>query len=97
MQKVKIGILTLSDRASAGVYKDEATAQVQAVLESYIKNELEICPHSDFVSSNGRNSCKFAYSEFARSAKGDKRVFRADFPRRALLLGLNRRGFYRAK
>lgn len=41
MQKVKIGILTLSDRASAGVYKDEATAQVKAVLESYIKNELE--------------------------------------------------------
>lgn len=44
MQKIKVGILTLSDRASAGVYKDEATEQVQVVLKSYIKNEIEfIC------------------------------------------------------
>lgn len=41
MQKVKIGILTLSDRASAGEYEDKATEQVRAVLESYIKNEIE--------------------------------------------------------
>lgn len=43
MQKVKIGILTLSDRASAGEYEDKATQEVKAVLESYIKNELEFC------------------------------------------------------
>ena len=41
MQKVKIGILTLSDRASAGIYEDKATAQVQETLKSYIKNECE--------------------------------------------------------
>ena len=41
MQKVKIGILTLSDRASAGIYEDKATAQVQETLKSYIKNEIE--------------------------------------------------------
>lgn len=41
MQKIKIGILTLSDRASAGEYEDKATKQVKAVLESYIKNEIE--------------------------------------------------------
>lgn len=41
MQKIKIGILTLSDRASAGIYKDEATEQVKAVLTSYIKNDIE--------------------------------------------------------
>ena len=41
VQKIKIGILTLSDRASAGIYKDEATEQVQTLLKSYIKNEIE--------------------------------------------------------
>lgn len=41
MQKIKIGILTLSDRASAGIYKDEATEQVKSVLTSYIKNDIE--------------------------------------------------------
>ena len=44
MDKVKIGILTLSDRASAGIYEDKATAQVRETLASYIKNECEfIC------------------------------------------------------
>ncbi len=41
MQKIKIGILTLSDRASAGIYEDKATAQVRETLASYIKNECE--------------------------------------------------------
>ena len=44
MDKIKIGILTLSDRASAGIYEDKATAQVQETLKNYIKNECEfIC------------------------------------------------------
>ena len=44
MDKIKIGILTLSDRASAGIYEDKATAQVRETLASYIKNECEfIC------------------------------------------------------
>ncbi len=40
MQKIKIGILTLSDRASSGIYEDKATAEIERVLEKYIKNEL---------------------------------------------------------
>ncbi|MBK1973403.1 molybdopterin adenylyltransferase [Campylobacter sp. TTU-622] len=40
MQKINIGILTLSDRASSGVYEDKATSQIEKVLNSYIKNEI---------------------------------------------------------
>ncbi|TQR34497.1 molybdopterin adenylyltransferase [Campylobacter sp. MIT 99-7217] len=41
MQDIKIGILTLSDRASAGIYEDKATPEIQKILSSYIKNELK--------------------------------------------------------
>lgn len=41
MDKIKIGILTISDRASAGLYEDMATPQVREVLSSYIMNEVE--------------------------------------------------------
>lgn len=40
MDIIKVGILTLSDRASNGVYEDKATAEVEKVLNSYIKNEI---------------------------------------------------------
>ncbi|TEY01166.1 molybdopterin adenylyltransferase [Campylobacter sp. US33a] len=40
MQSINIGILTLSDRASAGIYEDKATCEVKNVLQAYIKNEL---------------------------------------------------------
>lgn len=40
MDIIKIGILTLSDRASNGVYEDKATTEVEKVLNSYIKNEI---------------------------------------------------------
>ncbi|HED6149589.1 TPA: molybdopterin adenylyltransferase [Campylobacter coli] len=40
MDIIKIGILTLSDRASSGVYEDKATAEVERTLNSYIKNEI---------------------------------------------------------
>lgn len=40
MQKINIGILTLSDRASSGIYEDKATIQIEKVLSSYIKNEI---------------------------------------------------------
>ncbi|MBK1994257.1 molybdopterin adenylyltransferase, partial [Campylobacter novaezeelandiae] len=40
MQKINIGILTLSDRASSGIYEDKATMQIEKVLSSYIKNEI---------------------------------------------------------
>lgn len=40
MQKINIGILTLSDRASSGIYEDKATIQIEKVLSLYIKNEI---------------------------------------------------------
>lgn len=41
MQTIKIGILTLSDRASSGIYEDRATPEIKNVLQSYIKNKCE--------------------------------------------------------
>lgn len=38
---IKIGVLTSSDRASAGVYEDISGKAVQEVLSEYIKNELD--------------------------------------------------------
>ncbi|EAI1750066.1 molybdopterin adenylyltransferase [Campylobacter coli] len=40
MDIIKIGILTLSDRASSGIYEDKATAEIERVLNSYIKNDI---------------------------------------------------------
>ena len=40
MDIINIGILTLSDRASAGIYEDKATCEVENILNSYIKNEI---------------------------------------------------------
>lgn len=40
MDIINIGILTLSDRASSGIYEDKATCEVERVLKSYIKNEI---------------------------------------------------------
>ncbi|RQD69050.1 molybdopterin adenylyltransferase [Campylobacter hepaticus] len=40
MDIIKIGILTLSDRASNGIYEDKATSEIERVLNSYIKNEI---------------------------------------------------------
>lgn len=41
MQVIKIGILTMSDRASSGIYEDKATPEIKRVLQSYIKNDCE--------------------------------------------------------
>ncbi len=40
MDTINIGILTLSDRASSGIYEDKATAEIERVLNSYIKNDI---------------------------------------------------------
>ncbi len=42
MDTINIGILTLSDRASSGIYEDKATAEIERVLNSYIKMILFI-------------------------------------------------------
>lgn len=39
--KVKIGILTVSDRASAGIYEDLSGKAILSVLGEYIKSEWE--------------------------------------------------------
>lgn len=41
MEKAKIGILTLSDRASAGVYEDISGKAVISTLQEYLKSEFE--------------------------------------------------------
>lgn len=38
MKEIKIGIVTVSDRASAGVYEDLSGKAIQEVLSSYIKS-----------------------------------------------------------
>lgn len=40
---VKIGILTSSDRASAGVYEDLSGKAIEAVLKEFIKTPWEAC------------------------------------------------------
>ncbi len=41
MQKVKIGIITASDRASKGIYEDISGKAIMDTLEEYLKNPLE--------------------------------------------------------
>ncbi|MBK2000899.1 molybdopterin adenylyltransferase [Campylobacter sp. LH-2024] len=41
MDTIKIGILTLSDRASSGIYEDKATSEVEKILTSFIKNKID--------------------------------------------------------
>ena len=39
MDIVNIGILSISDRASAGIYEDKSGAEIKKLMQSYIKNE----------------------------------------------------------
>ncbi len=41
MDKVKIGVLTVSDRASRGEYDDISGHEIKRVMQSYLKNDLE--------------------------------------------------------
>ena len=41
----KVGVVTTSDRASAGVYKDEGTPEVVAVLRDMIRTPFELHAH----------------------------------------------------
>ncbi|MCU0430340.1 MAG: molybdopterin adenylyltransferase [Cytophagaceae bacterium] len=43
MEHIRIGILTSSDRASAGVYEDKSGPAIEAFLKERIKNPLEFC------------------------------------------------------
>lgn len=41
MRKVRVGVVTTSDRAAAGVYQDEGTPEVVAVLREFLRTEFE--------------------------------------------------------
>lgn len=41
MDKIKVGILTLSDRASRGEYEDKSGVKIKEILSSWIENEVE--------------------------------------------------------
>ena len=40
-KKIKIGVLTVSDRASKGIYEDISGVEIQKVFNKYIENEIE--------------------------------------------------------
>ncbi|WP_187648436.1 molybdopterin adenylyltransferase [Nitrosophilus labii] len=42
MDKVKIGVITASDRASAGIYEDISGKAIMETMKDYLKNEFEI-------------------------------------------------------
>ncbi|QOQ87051.1 molybdopterin adenylyltransferase [Campylobacter corcagiensis] len=41
MQKIKIGIITLSDRASSGEYEDRSGVAIKELLEKWLLNDVE--------------------------------------------------------
>ncbi len=43
LQKIKIGVVTASDRASAGIYEDISGKAIIETMEAYLQNELEFC------------------------------------------------------
>lgn len=59
----KIGVLTLSDRASAGVYADESGIAIQKILKKWIIGDLEfiykvIPDEYDMIVSSLEDMCK---------------------------------------
>ena len=42
MDKIKIGVVTASDRASAGIYEDISGKAIMDTMREYLKNEFEI-------------------------------------------------------
>ncbi len=41
MDKIKIGVVTASDRASAGIYEDISGVAIMETMQAYLQNELE--------------------------------------------------------
>ncbi len=41
MDKIKIGVVTASDRASAGIYDDISGKAIMETMQAYLQNELE--------------------------------------------------------
>lgn len=60
--KAKIGILTLSDRASAGIYEDKSGVAIKDILSQWITSEVEfkyqvIPDEFDQIVLNLKNMC----------------------------------------
>ncbi|CUU71589.1 molybdopterin adenylyltransferase [Campylobacter hyointestinalis] len=60
--KAKIGILTLSDRASAGIYEDKSGVAIKDILSQWLTSEVEfkyqvIPDEFDQIVSNLKNMC----------------------------------------
>ena len=50
MEKIKIGVVTAGDRASAGIYEDISGKAIMDTMKDYLKNEFEIvyrCIHDE--------------------------------------------------
>ena len=41
MDKIKVGVVTTSDRASQGIYEDISGKAIIDTIDSYLKNEVE--------------------------------------------------------
>ncbi|WP_456428625.1 molybdopterin adenylyltransferase [Nitratifractor sp.] len=41
MDKINIGVVTTSDRASQGIYEDESGKAIMETMQAYLKNEIE--------------------------------------------------------
>ncbi|MEY3091147.1 MAG: molybdopterin adenylyltransferase, partial [Pseudomonadota bacterium] len=41
MDKIKIGVVTTSDRASQGIYEDISGVAIMETMQAYLKNECE--------------------------------------------------------
>ncbi len=41
MDKINIGVVTTSDRASQGIYEDESGKAIMETMQEYLKNEIE--------------------------------------------------------
>ncbi len=42
MSEIKIGVITASDRASAGIYEDLSGMAIQETMRAYLKSEFEV-------------------------------------------------------
>ena len=42
MSEIKIGVITASDRASAGIYEDISGMAIQETMKAYLRSEFEI-------------------------------------------------------
>lgn len=42
MSKIKIGVITASDRASAGIYEDISGMAIRETMQAYLLNEFEV-------------------------------------------------------